>query len=371
MKKVISVSGMGMVAMSLLLGSCVSQRKYAEAQSTIEQYRTDSAAWAARYNTMQQNVSSLEEKNKQLQTEYDKTRTTYMNEQKRWNAYQSYFDESKSTSEQIHQQLHSVLSNSGIPDNNIYSAGRRVYVTVPETAFFAAGSSKLTTKGREALSKIASVLKNNPDLEIDVVANFGQGFDDNDQRNTSGNWDADDPKGERTNVTSDARANVGDSGYVGSGTVTKSNTAKDKKKGTVSSNKTRTEQNDRDMNFRVSGNAKTSGTKKSKSENWTLHTARVNAIVSELSNQGVASVHMVAPSGNRMVSNTYNNTEDNNMSKTADKTASGSMAKGGRGYQIVISPNTDKWYDMMSEGNRGTGAGTGTSGLGTGSGSQR
>ena len=426
MNKIISFSGMSVVAMGLLLGSCVSKSKYMEAQNTIEQYRTDSAAWAGRYNTMQQNMGTLEQKNKEMQTEFERSRTTYMNDQKRWNAYEGYYDQTKKTTEQVHQQIHAALNNTAVPDANVYTAGSKVFVTLPESAFFTANSSKLTVRGKEALSKMASVLKSNPDLEVDVKANLGhsakdganmQGMNNKDWNNSN---NAQDQMKERTNVTSDTRANIGDSGYVGSGTVTKNNmkdknqksttknrtttttgddnmptsgsvTTEDRnpedgttqdgntvrknqtaKKGTANTSRTRTEQNERDINFRAtSANKYKSGTMNNRSENWSLHTARINAIVSELSNNGVASVHMIAPSGNRMVSNSYDNDKSMNDKSMDNKSMndksmdhkemkhdnSMTAAKGGRGYQIVISTNTDKWYDMMDDGKTGTGAG--------------
>ena len=154
-----------------------------------------------------------------------------------------------------------------------------------------------------------------------------------------------------TKVKTETSANIGDSGYVGSGTVTKSKTTQDgNKKSTSTKSTTKSksypEQNNATMNTRVSGS--TSTAKRFKSENWSLHNARLNAIASELSNNGVAAVHVMTASGNRMISNT---TGDQNRSTSTQTNTSTLMNTGasGPGYQIVVSSSNDDWYDMMNE----------------------
>ena len=387
MKKIFSFQGASVVAMGLLLGSCVSQKKYDEAQRTIEQYRSDSAAWAAKYNTVQQSYSTLEQNNKQIQTRYDSINKSYMADQQRWQTYQGYYDQQRTAAEQIHQQLHTALDNTAIGVANVFANGNEVYVNIPESSFFASGSSKLTAKGREALQKLATALKSNNDVEIDVRTNLGTesyygAYNQSGQVNSwSGNETRSDmdrkndmnttdktttnknttDKSSDTKVKTESRANIGDSGYVGSGTVTKSTTTQDGNKKSTSSksstakSKSYPEQNNATMNTMVSGSTKSSTAKKSKSENWSLHNARLNAIASELSNNGLAAVHVMTASGNRMASNTTSDqstsSQMNDQSSTTQMNTSTLMntAAGGRGYQIVVSSSNDDWYDMMNE----------------------
>ncbi len=386
MKKIFSLQVASVVAMGLLLGSCVSRKKYDEAQRTIEQYRTDSAEWAAKYNTVQQSYSTLEQNNKQIQTRYDSINKSYMADQQRWQTYRGYYDQQRTAAEQVHQQLHSALDNSVITESNIFANGNEVYVNIPESAFFTSGSSRLTAKGKEALQKIASVLKSNNDVEVDVRTNLGTEYyagsfnrsgtvnswsgnetrsDMNNRNNDMNTTDRNTTnKSSDTKVKTETRANIGDSGYVGSGTVTKSKTTQDGNKKSTSTksstvkSKSYPEQNNTTMNTRVSGSTKSSTAKKSKSENWSLHNSRLNAIASELSNNGLAAVHVMTASGNRMVSNTsgnYQNESSSSMSNSSTMSNSSSTttnANAGRGYQIVVSSANDNWYDMMNENDR-------------------
>ena len=383
MKKIFSLQGAGVVAMGLLLGSCVSQKKYDEAQRTIEQYRSDSAAWAAKYNSMQQNYSTLEQNNKQIQSRYDSINKTYMADQQRWQTYRGYYDQQRTAAEQVHQQLHTALDNTVIREANVYAEGNEVYVNIPENTFFASGSSRLTTKGKEALQKMAGVLKSNPDVEIDVRTNLGmESYSRTGNAANINSWSGDETRSDMdtksmdknsdTKVKTEGRANIGDSGYVGSGTVTKSSTSQDKNKKsstTKSTVKTKTspEQKSASMNTRVSGSK--SYASKSKSENWNLHNARLNAIASELANNGVTSVHVMTASGNRMVSNTTGNYQSGSASaQTNVSTTVNTTDDATRGYQIVVSTANDKWFDMMNENEKkSTGSTSGNSNKSTGS----
>ena len=94
--------------------------------------------------------------------------------------------------------------------------------------------------GKEALQKIATVLKTNNDVEIDVRTNLGteyysgsatvnswSGNETRSDMNTQKNDMNTTEKNVDTKVKTETSANIGDSGYVGSGTVTKSKTTQD------------------------------------------------------------------------------------------------------------------------------------------------
>ena len=107
MKKNLSLAGFSLVAMGLFMGSCVSKRKYMDAQaSAAQRYSTDSAQWASRTNTMQQNITSLEQRSSDYQKQMDSFRTASANYQKRWDNLQSTYTQQNTSTEQLHQQIH-------------------------------------------------------------------------------------------------------------------------------------------------------------------------------------------------------------------------------------------------------------------------
>lgn len=232
---------------------------------------------------------------------------------------------------------------------------------------------------------MATVLKSNPDLEVDVRTNMGtESYSGSSNPRPVNSWSGDETRSDMdkkatdkkktdktaekntdVSVQTEARANIGDSGFVGSGTVTKSTTPQDDKTKKSTTNKTTVktkstpEQKSSTMNTRVSGSTKSSTAGKFKSENWNLHNARLNTIASELSNNGVGSVHVMTASGNRMVSNSSSYQSGMTSSSTEVATTAGTTANASRGYQIVVSSSNDNWYDMMNENDKkasGTGS---------------
>ena len=133
MKKIMSASGFGVLAIALLMSSCVvSKKKYVQAQQTIEKYRTDSAQMAQTAAGLQQNISSLEEKNKSMQAQWDSSKAVAQAEAQRWTGLQGYYDEQKSNVTNIHQQLHTALAETeGItPDEITASDGQLLLISV-------------------------------------------------------------------------------------------------------------------------------------------------------------------------------------------------------------------------------------------------
>src|SRR5687767_4208606 len=169
MKKNLSLAGFSLVAMGLFMGSCVSKRKYMDAQtSAAERYRTDSTEWANRTTTMQQNITSLEQKSTDYQKQVDSFRTTSMNYQKRWDNLQSTYTQQNTSTEQLHQQIHAAIDEY-VEASNVESKDGKIYINLPEKMLFTSGSSTLSAKGKQAMDKLAEVLASNDNVEVDII----------------------------------------------------------------------------------------------------------------------------------------------------------------------------------------------------------
>ncbi len=410
MKKNLSLAGFSLVAMGLFMGSCVSKRKYMDAQaSAAQRYTTDSTEWASRANTMQQNVSSLEQKNTTYQKQMDSFRTASENYQKRWDNLQSTYTQQNTGTEQLHQQIHTAIDQY-VEANNVEARNGKIYISLPEKMLFASSNSTtLSSKGRQALDKLADVLAANENVEVDIVASAAyynggststagtSGRDADQSTSVSGTTGRDNDataketaanqRSQRTNNatannnrtndsaannatdqsnanrnragdTSDnatanaARANVGDSAYPGSGSVTaRSKTKQDPaqnarattKSGTK--NKTassaRTSKDDRSASFSSTPKSSKSKSKASTAPSWNVNVARSTAIVRELTQNGLpqARIILTGQGGKGITTNEW--------------------ASNNRGYQIIVSPKMDSYYQMMQEG-QGQAQGQGT-----------
>ena len=373
MKKNLSLAGFSLVAMGLFMGSCVSKKKYMEAQtSASERYTADSTQWATRSATMQQNITSLEQKNTDYQKQMDSLRTTSQNYQKRWETFQSTYTTQNSSTEQLHQQIHAAIDEY-VEASNVESKNGRVYINLPEKMLFTSGSSTLSTKGKQALDKLAEVLASNNNVEVDIITTAAYYSDatstasmtsptgDNNSaavsdqsavtdRNTTGDpntakkADAD----KVTDKTTSPTANVGDSAYPGSGTKTASKAKQDPakkstatksstaKKSTATAQKKSTSQGDRSVSFKSAPKKSTKA--KSTAPSWNLNVARSTAIVRQLTQNGLPQARIVL-------------TGQNSKGVTTNEWAS--MNKG---YQVVLTPKMDTYYQMMQEGQAGQGS---------------
>ena len=370
MKKNLSLAGLGLAAMGLFMGSCVSKRKYMEAQSSASaRYTADSTQWATSSATMQQNITSLEQKNTDYQKQMDSFRTASANYQKQWEPFQSTYATQNTSTEQLHQQIHTAIDQY-VEASNVESKNGRVYINLPEKMLFTSGGSTLTSKGKEALDKLAEVLASNNNVEVDIIttaAYYSAGTGTASMTSETGNTTAsntsdknaatsdnqsrtDDNAAKKADAdkttdktTESTKANVGDSAYPGSGTktaktkqdpakksiATKSSTAK---KSTASSKS----QGDKSVSFK-STPKKSTKAKTSTAPSWNLNVARSTAIVRQLTQNGLPQARIVL-------------TGQNSKGVTTNEWASTN-----KGYQIVVSPKLDSYYQMMQERQAGQG----------------
>ncbi len=366
MKKNLSLAGFSLVAMGLFMGSCVSKRKYMDAQtSAAQRYTTDSTEWASRANTMQQNVSSLEQKNTAYQKQMDSFRTASETYQKRWDNLQSTYTQQNTSTEQLHQQIHTAIDQY-VEASNVEAKNGKVYVNLPEKMLFASSNSTtLSSKGKQALDKLAEVLAANENVEVDIVASAAYYSDGttsamatagrNDMnavtdKKTDDNAATNKAETENKDVadnTSPATANVGDSAYPRSGAVTNSKEKQDPAKKSTAQKSTAkkntatakaSSQGDKSVSFKSSPKKSTKA-KATKAPSWNMNVARSTAIVRQLTENGLpqARIILTGQGGKGITTNEW--------------------AATNRGYQVILSPKMDSYYQMMQEG-QGQGQGT-------------
>ncbi len=369
MKKFRSVTGMGLVALTLFMGSCVSKKKYVAAQNEIERYRTDSTQMAQRSAEMQQNIASLEERNKAIQTSYDSANKAY---EARWAGIQSYYGEQRTNAEQLHQSLHQALSsNEAIGADGITSGNGKVYVTLDEKVF---SGSQLNNQGRQAIAQFANAINSKDNVAVDVVTgdSYAAYWNNGSSSTASGNWSGSGTTGttgdsSATATTGSTSGNTGtdmndndglaatssdksattssnkntttstnrSSGTYRSSSATKSrSTATAKKSSTAkksyaSSTKKRTGESGRRTAMRSGTKSKTTASKPS----WNSTLAKATSIAKELHKNGVNNVGLMIPGGTT--------TSGENSNK----------------FQLIVSPKDSRYYQMMEQ-NSGTQNGT-------------
>jgi|GEM_PF-2069989 len=394
MKKNLSLASFSLVAMGLFMGSCVSKRKYMEAQtSAAARYTTDSTQWADRSNTMQKSMSALEQKSTTYQKQMDSFKTSSMNYQKRWDNFQTTYTKQTSSTEQLHEQIHTAIDQY-VESSNVESRNGKVYINLPEKMLFTSGSSSLSAKGKQALDKLAAVLASNDNIEVDILTSaayynngesntsMSEGSTSSMDKNNTVKTSMNTPEKTSVNTTEKDNAVVTDNANKTMNDSTANTTAKKSKavssdkiaqpsnqnkldstspvNSSVTSNETMQDptsknqgvtktrpvkktstvsstnnEGDRSMTFKSTPKNSKSKTTASTPPNWNLNVARSTAIVRQLTQTGLPQARIVL-------------TGQNGKGITTNEWASTN-----RGYQIVLTPKMD-YYKMMQEGQGST-----------------
>jgi hypothetical protein len=373
MKKIISASAFGGLAIVMLMSSCVSKKKYVQAQQqaqqTIEKYRMDSTQMAQTAASQQQNITSLEEKNRTMQAQWDSSKAVAQAEAQRWTGLQGYYDEQKTNVTNIHQQLHTALAESeAISADEITASNGRIYVTLDDQVF---SGGKLSTKGKKAIADFAGVLKDKQDLVVDVAsANSYAAYWNNGASTTGttmGNTDASSSTDANANSnansttspstsSNDATATVNSSSrptartttttHKSSTTVRRSSSATRSSRATASKSSSskstaKKSESGRKMSFK-SGSSKTNNS-------WNTNIAKATAIAKELHKNGIYNVGLLVPG--------------------SENSTDAGTTTGKKNFQLIVSPKGDRYYQMIESNSPKTGTqGTGTPGTGTGTG---
>jgi len=377
MKKIISTSGFGALVIALLMSSCVSKKKYVQAQQTIEKYRADSAQMAQNATGLQQNITSLEEKNRGIQAQLDSSKAATQAEIQRWSGLQGYYDEQQTNVTNIHQQLRTALAGSEVINaDEITASNGRVYVTLDDQVF---SGGQLSTKGKKAIADFAGVLKDKQDLVVDVASGNSYAAYWNNGNTAMGNMDASSTTPTTSSTDSNSTTPATSSTPAASSTDSNSTTSKtdnstattDKKddaasssvssansssrptartsttthkstahrsssanrstraaasKSSASKSTAKKSESGRKMNFK-SGSS-------SKNNSWSSNLAKATAIAKELHKNGIYNVGLLVPG-----------------SENATDAGTGT---GKKNYQLIVSPKADRYYQMMESNSRST-----------------
>lgn len=210
----------------LFLSACVSKKKYAELTQQyqaktvladeradqIEQLEAEVAALKADTTRLGQDLRAarakydellneslnktellsqeLAAKTQELQTK-EKTLQTYAAEladrEQKVQELTAIIDRQDSITQALLSRVQEALVNFREDELSVEMKSGKVYVSLSDQLLFQSGSAQVNSKGREALLKVAEVLKKNPDIEVVI-----EGHTDNVPIKTSrfqDNWD--------------------------------------------------------------------------------------------------------------------------------------------------------------------------------------
>lgn len=206
MKKIITIGMIG--ALTLSLGSCVTNKKYAALQSEYQTTREGLLECNTKTKSMTYVISDLKKQNEELKKSLADMKSTLdqsmANNQQgnvniaklvdEINASNKYIKElisAKSKSDSLNialtNKLTRSLTNDELKDVDVKVLKGVVYISLADNMLFKSGSYEISDRAMETLSKIAKIIKDYSDYDVLVEGNT-----DNvpiSRTNIRNNWD--------------------------------------------------------------------------------------------------------------------------------------------------------------------------------------
>lgn len=176
----IKITGFAFSAM--VLGSCVSSKKFNESQASLRDARTrineltdDLANTKSRLQLMEDaNASAadqLDQKDKTIsenQKDLDAKAQALADQQKRLQQLQAIIDRQSAQTEALRQKMAQALNNFTSDQLSVFTKNGKVYVSLSEKLLFPSGSAVVNKDGKIALQQVAQALNENRDINVNI-----------------------------------------------------------------------------------------------------------------------------------------------------------------------------------------------------------
>jgi chemotaxis protein MotB len=171
----------------------VAKRKLTDANATIHSMQADSATMARKISVLQKNISDLESEGKTLQQQLadtkqqlgdtkkllSKTSNEFQtsskdaagriaDQQQRLETLQALIDQQKRKTDELRKKMADALVQFNSNELSVSVKNGKVYVSLQENLLFPSGSANVNVKGKTALGKLAEVLNQNPDINVNI-----------------------------------------------------------------------------------------------------------------------------------------------------------------------------------------------------------
>lgn len=164
------------------LTSCVSKKKFLDSQIALRYSKNDSLRLATQVSNLQNQLanlntemdrlkaenSSLAKQGEATQNQLDANKKALFAQQKKANELQALLDLQKEKANALRKKMSDALKGFSSDQLTVTQKDGKVYVSLQESLLFPSGSAQLNQGGIDALGKLAQVLNQNPEINIDV-----------------------------------------------------------------------------------------------------------------------------------------------------------------------------------------------------------
>ncbi len=179
-----------------LLTSCVAKKKYKAATARADKEYNDNVALNKRVaaqealinsqkntinglntrvgrlrdsiNVLEGKLGKLGSENKTTALELNSTKAEIAAQRKKLEQLQAFIDQQQRATEALRRKIADALQGFNSNELTITRKNGKVYISMQEGLLFPSGSAVVNPKGKDALSKVASVLNTNADINIDI-----------------------------------------------------------------------------------------------------------------------------------------------------------------------------------------------------------
>lgn len=158
-----------------LLPSCVSKKKFTEAESTISSLRQQNRELKDDIANLKDRLQLMEEANESAANQInEKDKTIGLNQQQlaeqqeKLRQLQELIERQKAQTEGLREKMAKALGGFTSDQLSVFTKNGKVYVSLSEKLLFPSGSAVVNNEGKEALLKVAEALNENRDINVNI-----------------------------------------------------------------------------------------------------------------------------------------------------------------------------------------------------------
>ena len=148
--------------------SALMASKMADQQSTINNLQSNISKQQSNIDALNQQVAQLSNEASNKQGQVNSLQQNLQAQQKRLQDLENLLEQQRKATAELKDKMISALNGFNSSDLTVTQKNGKVYVSLSEKFLFPSGSAVVNDSGKIALSKLAAVLIDNPDISVDI-----------------------------------------------------------------------------------------------------------------------------------------------------------------------------------------------------------
>lgn len=167
---------------AIFLSSCVAKRKYLAQRNRADMNQRQIDALNGRVaglndtvrmltntvNSLNNQIGELGYEKQATANQLNMTKEQVAAQRQRLRQMQALLDQQRKAAEDLRKKIADALTGFNSNELTVTMKNGRVYISMQESLLFPSGSAVVNPKGKEALQKVASVLNNSNDININI-----------------------------------------------------------------------------------------------------------------------------------------------------------------------------------------------------------